>query len=165
MPLLVGEKRVILARLVTTVLGTGFCPIAPGTFASLLALPVAWAVLQTPGWAGPLLLSLIALLGFSVGIWATGRYAADAGRDDPVEAVIDEFSGQCLALIPAAPNAVWQFAAGFALFRAFDILKPWPIDWAQREFRAGWGIMMDDAIAAVYSAAALALAIHVSSAG
>jgi phosphatidylglycerophosphatase A len=150
------EPRLALARAIATVFGAGHVPAAPGTVGSLIAVPIAWVVLQLPGLAGPLLLLVLATAAFASGVWATGLYAAAAGRSDPSEAIIDEVAGQFLVLIIAAPDTVWHFAAGFVLFRFFDIVKPWPVSWAQRRLRGGWAIMLDDILAALCALIVLA---------
>ena len=141
------------AALLATWFGVGLIPIAPGTFGSLAALPFAWAMLEFGGlW---LLLSATAAV-FAVGCWASGHYAAATADSDPGAVVIDEVAGQWLALALAAPDLA-QFALAFALFRIFDILKPWPVGWAERRFSGGLGIMIDDVAAGVYALAAFAL--------
>jgi phosphatidylglycerophosphatase A len=93
---------------------------------------------------------------FLAGWWATGRYIRDDG-DDPKEVVIDEVAGQLLCLSVVAPGWL-AYAAGFALFRLFDIVKPWPVGWCDRTVKGALGVMLDDVLAAVYAAAVLLLA-------
>ena len=64
--------------------------------------------------------------------------------------VIDEIVGQWLVLLAVTPD-VFHYALGFALFRAADILKPWPASWADREVKGGLGVMLDDVFAAIYA--------------
>ena len=138
--------------LLATWFGSGLIPKAPGTMGSLAALPFAWALLA---FCGPWELAVASVAVFAVGIWASGRYADALGRSDPGEVVIDEVAGQWIALIPAPllADKLWlAFAAGFVLFRLFDIIKPWPISWAERRFSGAWGIMIDDVIAGVFAA-------------
>lgn len=73
---------------------------------------------------------------------------------DPGEIVIDEVAGQWLALL-SAPLTPLAYALVFLLFRIFDICKPWPVRWADRQVPGGLGIMLDDLLAAVYAALAL----------
>ena len=135
-----------LAKLLATWFGSGLLPGAPGTWGSLAALPFAALFVWLGGaWA----LSAATVAAFVVGVWASGRHAADAGREDPGSAVIDEVAGQWLALIPAALD--WRlFVVAFVAFRAADILKPWPARAAER-LRGGVGIMADDIVAGVYA--------------
>ncbi len=138
------------ATLVATLGGVGFMPFAPGTFGSLAALPFAWLAMRAGG--APALVAGAAIL-FVVGWWAAARVARDAG-DDPGFVVVDEAAGQFLTLA-AAPLDPWFWAAGFALFRLFDVAKPWPVGWADARIRGGFGIMFDDVLAALYAAGAL----------
>ena len=131
--------------------GAGLLPWAPGTWGSLAALPFAWAIERQAGQAG---LAVAAAAVFALGCWAAGRYERRAGRRDPGAIVIDEVAGQWLTLA-AVPASVWSYAAGFALFRAADILKPWPARLAERRLPGGLAVMADDAAAAAYAGAAL----------
>ena len=136
------------AVLVATLGGIGRLPLAPGTWGSLAALPVAWAIVELGG-----VIALAACIAglFPLGIWACNRYAAMTGIDDPGACVVDEVVGQWVVLLvlPLDPAA---YAAGFALFRLFDILKPWPVGWADRRLRGGFGVMFDDVLAGLQGA-------------
>ena len=131
--------------------GTGLLPWAPGSWASLSALPFAWLLVAA---GGPWLLAAAALAVFLVGIWAAERYMAAVGIHDPTAVVIDEVPGQwlTLCLVPLDPLA---YAAGFFLFRVFDVLKPWPVSWLDRRVGGGFGVMIDDVAAALYAGGAL----------
>lgn len=136
------------ASLLATWFGSGLLPRAPGTWGSLAALPCAAAIV----WAGgPWALLLAALLLFLPGVWAASRYAAQSGLEDPQEVVVDEVVGQWLALVPVALDLP-MYAVAFLAFRIFDIVKPWPANWADRRLPGGWGIMSDDLVAGVYAA-------------
>lgn len=137
---------------IATLFGIGRFPLAPGTLASLIAVPVAWAMLQLPLPYGRALLFLAALVTLALGVWATSHYVAACGRADPSEAVIDEVAGQWFTLVLAGAEQPTHFIAGFLLFRLFDIAKPWPANWAERHLHGGWGIMFDDVVAAIYAA-------------
>ena len=141
------------ARLATC-FGIGWSPIAPGTAASLAALPFAW-LLVLPGWRS---LLAGALLATALGIWACGVYARKARVGDPAECVLDEVAGQWFALMPVAVEmrgADWRpFVLGFIFFRLFDIWKPWPVS-AVEKLPGGFGIMMDDVLAGLIAAALL----------
>jgi phosphatidylglycerophosphatase A len=86
---------------------------------------------------------------FAIGVPAATRVEGESGRPDPGHVVIDEVSGQWIALIHSRVN-LSHLLAGFLFFRLFDIVKPWP---ARRleGFPAGWGIMLDDVAAGVYA--------------
>ena len=117
---------------------------APGTCASLAALPLAWAFRAEWGAAG--LAAAVALV-FVIGCWASGRVATASGVRDPGSVVVDEIAGQWLSLVPA-PLDPLVYALAFLLFRLFDICKPWPVGWADRHVAGGFGIMLDDLLAA-----------------
>jgi phosphatidylglycerophosphatase A len=134
--------------------GAGLIPKAPGTWGSLAALPFAWVFLHFGNiwW-----LAGAALVVFLVGWWASHVYVTSTGQADPGAVVIDEVAGQWLALLPASPAVWWHWVLGFALFRFFDILKPWPVGWADRRLKGGFGVMIDDVIAGVLAGVLLYL--------
>ena len=137
--------------LLATWFGTGLLPWAPGTWGSLAALPFAALIEWRFGQEG---LAVAAAMVFAVGCWAAARYERRSGRRDPGAIVIDEVAGQWLTLA-AVPASGWSYAAGFLLFRAADILKPWPARWAERRLPGGLAVMADDAVAAAYAGLAL----------
>ncbi len=150
------------ARLIATWFGVGLAPLAPGTAASLVALPIAWGLITVSGSLG---LALATALVFGLGVWAAGTTSAALGDGDPRSVVVDEVAGQWLAILPAAalPTPVlWHYALAFVLFRAADIGKPWPAGWIDRNLGGGMGIMLDDVAAGGYAALGLGLAIWVS---
>ena len=139
------------ASLIATVFGTGLVPVASGTAGSAVAVPAAALIY----WAsGPLSLFLATIVVFAVGWWASAVYVERTGTSDPGAIVIDEVAGQWLVLA-VAPLNVWYFLLGFALFRVFDIVKPWPVSWADRKIKGGLGVMLDDILAGVYGGAIL----------
>jgi phosphatidylglycerophosphatase A len=135
------------AMLVATLCGVGLAPKAPGTAGSLVTVPVAWLIARESGSGG---LIVAACVVFAIGWWAAAIVARAQGPD-PQIVVVDEAAGQLLALA-AAPLDPWFYAAGFVLFRAFDIAKPFPAGWADRRVPGGFGVMIDDIFAAVYAA-------------
>ena len=130
------------AAAISTLFGLGRVSKAPGTVASLAALP--FAALISLG-LGPFFLLFAGLAVFALGSWSCGVYARETGNGDPSECVIDEVSGQWIACA-FAPFSLVSFILAFALFRLFDIWKPWPISWGEK-FPGGFGIMADDVIA------------------
>lgn len=139
------------AALIATVGGIGHLPKAPGSWASLAALPLAWLLDGLAGRSGILITGIVIAL---AGIWA-GRIYVDRHRaEDPGEVVVDEVTGQLLVLA-ALPLSLVTTIVGFALFRLFDIWKPWPVSWADRKVKGGLGVMLDDLLAAAYAALAL----------
>ena len=134
--------------------GSGLSPFAPGTAGSLAALLPWLALRELPR---PWFVAVL-VLAFALGVWAGGWAVRTLKIADPSVVVWDEFVGQWIALAPLAwwPRG-WPWAiCGFALFRVFDILKPWPVSWADRKVPGGLGVMLDDVIAGVYAALALA---------
>jgi phosphatidylglycerophosphatase A len=136
--------------ILATFFGLGFAPAMPGTVASAAAAVLYALVLHDL--SRPLYVLLVFAL-FFLGTAVSSRYAAELRRPDPGRIVIDEVCGQLLALafLPSAWPAV---AMSFALFRFFDIIKPWPIRKLER-IPGGWGIMADD-VGAGLAAALLA---------
>ncbi len=139
------------AFLLSTWFGAGLLPKIPGTWGSAAALPFAWAIAY---YGGPAALLAASLIAFGVGIWAAGVYSRRSGIKDAGPIVIDEVAGQWLTLAPFAFDPLTWFA-GFILFRAADIVKPWPASWADREVKGGLGVMLDDMFAGVYAGIAL----------
>jgi phosphatidylglycerophosphatase A len=133
--------------LIATGCGTGLLPWAPGTWGSLAALPCAWAIVAV---AGPAALAAAAILAFALGCWAAAVVARASGSKDPGFIIIDEVAAQWLVLV-AAPLDWRAYLAGFLLFRAFDITKPWPARAIERRITGGLGIMLDDVAAALYA--------------
>jgi phosphatidylglycerophosphatase A len=93
---------------------------------------------------------------FAVGCWAAGVVVVARGVKDAGSIVIDEVAAQWVVLA-AAPVEPAAYILGFLLFRVADILKPWPASWADRRVSGGFGVMLDDIIAALYAAALLSV--------
>jgi phosphatidylglycerophosphatase A len=132
--------------LIATGFGIGLLPVAPGTWASLAALPCGWLIRVAFGVPG---LLAVAGIAFVIGWWAAERVARASGIGDPGAVIIDEIAAQLLIL--AATPLDWRFyLAAFLLFRLFDIWKPFPVNWLDRAVKGGFGIMLDDVAAAIY---------------
>lgn len=164
--------------------GVGYAPIAPGTMGSLVGvgiyilltrwtLQVSYATLKGSNFLlawydfGPGLLVICVLLLVVValsliGIWAASRAERLFGRKDPGEVVIDEVVGQLVtfAFVPplflGGPGYPFKIVIGFILFRAFDIVKPYPIRQLEK-LPSGLGIVVDDIAAGLYAGIALAI--------
>lgn len=138
------------AGLIATWFGIGLLPGAPGTWASLAALPFAYGLLIAGGlWA----LTVASILVFLAGLWASSRAIKALGAHDPRQVVVDEVTGQWLALIPAGLDIrFWPVA--FIAFRLADIVKPWPVSVAEKRLKGATGIMSDDIVAGVYGSIA-----------
>ena len=138
------------ASFLASMAGIGRLRPAPGTWGSALVLPLAWS--------SPALCLAAAILFSALGVWAISRLPE--ARDDPSWVVIDEGAGQSLALAalpgfwtPGWTAPIWVVGA-FVLFRFFDIVKPWPVSWADRRAGAVW-VMVDDLVAGALAAACL----------
>jgi phosphatidylglycerophosphatase A len=134
--------------------GSGLFKKAPGTMGTLAALPVYWLFSQF-GFAYYSILAGIAII---AGIWICDRAANKLGEPDFGGIVWDEVAGFLVAMwwVPLS----WETAlVGFALFRLFDIVKPWPIRWADRRVSGGFGIMLDDILAGMLAAGLMLIAL------
>ncbi|HUZ45035.1 MAG TPA: phosphatidylglycerophosphatase A [Terriglobia bacterium] len=158
----VAEKRRSPAVWIGTVAGTGYFPYAPGTVGSAVGIGLVAAFGAIPvaqAWRA-VLLGLGAGAIFAVGVWSAGGCEKFFGRTDPGQVVIDEVVGQAVAFL-LVPHASWKLLlAGFALFRLFDITKPFPASRAER-LPAGWGIMVDDVVAGIYAMIVMAWLSHI----
>ncbi len=142
--------------LLATGLGSGLAPVAPGTVGSLLALPIWWWCFADLPFVQQLLwIGAIA----AASIWVVNRACRAAGVGDASAFVLDEFVGQWVALL-AAPKSLLVVGIGFALFRAFDIGKPWPVSWADRRLKGGLGVVADDLLAGLLAAVVLQLSVR-----
>jgi phosphatidylglycerophosphatase A len=134
--------------------GVGRIPRAPGTFGTLLAVPLYLAIVPL-GWVG--YAAVLAVL-FAAGVWLCGVAGQALRAGDHPSIVWDEIVG-FLATMLAAPAGGWWVVAGFALFRLFDIWKPFPIRQIERRVGGGLGVMLDDLLAAVYAWVVLKLVV------
>ena len=133
-----------LNQLIATFFGIGKIPGAPGTWASLVAAPCFYPLVEKP----------LVLIGFLIviyflGVYTSGQMEKELGETDPSSAVIDEVLGMGVAMV-AIPHQ-WPFAVmALILFRLFDIWKPYPIHHLEK-LPGGWGIMTEDLLAGVYA--------------
>ncbi len=133
-------------------LGTGLSPVAPGTAGSLVGLALAWGTADLP-----LILRLVVAVALIVsGVWICGESARRIGVHDHPGIVWDEIAGIYAALL-VVPPPLWAWAFGFGLFRLFDVWKPWPIRDLDHRLKGGLGIMLDDLVAALYTALILGI--------
>jgi phosphatidylglycerophosphatase A len=132
--------------------GAGVMPKAPGTWGTLVAVPI-YALLQ--GLSLPLYLAVVVVLAL-LGIWLCGVAARDLGVHDHPGIVWDEIVGYLITMIAAPAGWAW-WLAGFVLFRLFDIFKPWPIRVVDKGVQGGLGIMLDDILAGIMALVCLQL--------
>ena len=127
--------------------GSGLLKPAPGTWGTLAAVPLylIFVHLNPIGALGEL---AMAILLFGVGVYLCGKAASDVGVHDHPAIVWDEIAGFFITMI-AVPPGWFYLLLGFALFRLFDILKPWPIKAIDRSVHGGLGIMLDDVLAGI----------------
>lgn len=159
----VNKKRMTVAfafgrvsHVIACFFGSGLLRPGPGTWGTLAGW-VVWVLLTpriTPliGW------SLVALT-FVIGAWASQQTSDDLGVPDHGSVVIDEVFAIWAVLLTVPATLEWQIAS-FVAFRVFDIVKLPPASWCDRHLKNGWGIMIDDALAALYAVVVLALAQH-----
>lgn len=141
-----------LVLLIATAGGVGYSPVASGTFGTVVALPlVVWlAGLWTQSAAG---YAVAVALVIAIAIWSAGAADDALGEHDSGKIVIDEVAGMVVAgmFLPAGWKAL---ALGFALFRLFDIVKPFPAGYFDRDVGGGFGVVADDLVAGVYAGVA-----------
>jgi phosphatidylglycerophosphatase A len=154
----VGEEKVPpawadrVAMAVATGFGSGYVPVAPGTAGTAVAIPLWLAVSRFEPWV-----QVVTTAAYSaLAVWAAGRAAARFGHHDDQHIVSDEIAGYLgtMLLVPSSWTAV---AAGFVLFRLFDVVKPWPASFFDRRVENAWGNVFDDLAAALYARACMAL--------
>jgi phosphatidylglycerophosphatase A len=135
--------------------GSGLAKKAPGTLGTAAAIPMYYAFAQTDKW----LYSLLTLGVTIVGVWICDVAARKLDEHDFGGIVWDEIAGYLITLwfVPFC----WQtLVAGFILFRLFDIVKPWPIKWADQKVHGGLGIMLDDVLAGFFAGGLLFLSVE-----
>ncbi len=135
--------------------GSGLSPWAPGTLGTLAAVPFYLLVMHWPLWAYGSLL----VVGSIAGVWICQSATQAIGVEDHGGIVWDEFMGFGITML-AAPSGWGWILTGFLLFRLFDILKPWPIRWFDRQVSGGLGIMLDDIVAGIFAWFCLQLLAH-----
>jgi phosphatidylglycerophosphatase A len=135
--------------------GSGLAPKAPGTFGTLAAVPL-FLLLSYLSFSEYLFVVIFASI---VGIYFCGKTAEDLKVHDHPGIVWDEFAGFWITMI-AVPVSWWSVLLGFALFRLFDIWKPWPIKWVDQHVDGGVGIMLDDVLAGLLALGVMHLLIN-----
>ena len=124
--------------------GSGLMPVAPGTWGTLAALPVYLLMSTLP----PVLYLSVTLVLFALGVWVSAVVTRDLGLEDYSGIVWDEVVGYLFTML-CVPVGVWWMLAGFLLFRLFDIWKPFPIRLVDKHVKGGFGVMLDDVLAAI----------------
>ncbi|OGT51876.1 MAG: phosphatidylglycerophosphatase [Gammaproteobacteria bacterium RIFCSPHIGHO2_12_FULL_42_13] len=130
--------------------GVGAIPFLPGTFGTLLGIPIILLLTHF----STITYGIICTLLFFLGILLTGKTNHDFKTEDHPAVVFDEVATFPVVLLGLPVN--WQYLLmGFVLFRIFDILKPWPISWVDENIHDGFGVMLDDLLAALATLAVL----------
>lgn len=141
-----------LAFFISTLCYTGYFPKAPGTFGSLVSLPVIFVINYNFGFLG---LFFITLIVFIISIFAVKKVLSYT-EHDPSFIVIDEFIGQSMTFLLVADSLkhntkVYPYIIGFILFRIFDITKPFPVSYADKKMKNALGVVLDDIFAGIYA--------------
>jgi len=134
-------------------LGSGMARFAPGTFGTLVGIPLYWFMQPL----SILYYTLLTVLLFIVGIGLCEYATQKLGVHDHPGIVWDEIVGYLVTMFMAPAGITW-IISGFVLFRLFDIWKPWPIGWLDKKVSGGFGIMIDDVLAGIFAAGLLQLA-------
>lgn len=130
--------------------GSGLSPVMPGTCGTLVAVPFYLILRQLPLW----LYGSIIVLGIVLGVYLCGKACEDFGVHDYPGVNWDEIPAFWLTMFMVPHDWYW-IMIGFVLFRFFDIVKPWPINWLDKNLAGGIGIMLDDVVAAIFAWACL----------
>jgi len=144
-----------LAKLIATVFFLGYIPLAPGTIGTLVGILVYLSIKNF----NPLFYILFTLLFFIVSTWAAHQTERLLGETDPSQIIIDE-TASFLVTMFLIPCSIKIICAGFLLNRFFDITKIYPANLADKKVKGGWGIMLDDLVAGIYSCLVLHLLIY-----
>ncbi len=125
--------------------GSGFIPLAPGTWGSAVGVALVWKF-----WGNSVLVQFlwVLLLG-ALGVWASGVTCQYFKKQDCQYIVIDEIVGLMITMI-GIPITGYELVIGFLLFRLFDVVKPVPVNWVDKKLKNGLGVMLDDVVAGVY---------------
>ncbi len=145
-----------LALAISTFGGIGFLPLAPGTIGSAVALPVCWLIADLPVWIE--IVGLLVL--FFIGVRLSSIVENGSGQVDPGYIVLDEVLGMWISVF-TLPKHFLLFFAAFVSFRILDIAKPIPVSHLQK-LPGGWGVMLDDVMAGIYSASVIHLVLLIS---
>ncbi|HWT71162.1 MAG TPA: phosphatidylglycerophosphatase A [Oxalicibacterium sp.] len=146
------------AHLIAQGFGSGLSRIVPGTLGTLFGwlcfnvLTARWPMLFTPqNWC------LVIVAGFGIGIWACEKTGRDLGVADHGSMVWDEVIAIWIVMLFVTPSSLATQFGAFLCFRFFDMVKPAPIAYFDRRFKGGFGVMLDDIVAAFFTLLAIAI--------
>ena len=134
-----------LAKIISTFFYVGLIPVGPGTFGTLAAIPLFYALSFAPIYIY-LAITVAVIL---ISVWASTIAEEIFQKTDPGQVVADEVSGFLVTMI-LVPPTISNIFLGFLLFRLFDIAKPYPVRKFEK-LHGGWGIVIDDVAAGVYA--------------
>ncbi len=142
-----------IAFFISTLGYCGYFPKAPGTFGSLVSIPIIFIICYYFGFIG---LFLTIIISFPVALLAVNKVLLYT-KHDPSFVVIDEFIGQSVTFLLIADklkyfNGIIFYILGFILFRIFDITKPFPVSYADKKINNAFGVILDDIFAGLYAA-------------
>lgn len=155
-----------ISTIIASLGGVGFIPFAPGTWGSAVAVVLAlpffmpfFIEAQSVGflWGAT-------ALAYLLGLFVCKDWLVDSADDDPSAIIIDELVGQWLTLAIIAsfmPITYLEFLAAFILFRFFDIVKPFPIGWVDKNIKGAQGVMLDDVLAGIMAGALYLIILHI----
>ena len=132
--------------LLATGFGVGYSPVAPGTLGTLIAILIYYFLSEIP----PPLYEITLIPFFFLSVWISENAKIFFGKKDDQKIVIDEILGFLITML-WVPKTIRFIIIGFFLFRFFDILKPFPIRRLEKRFKGGFGVVLDDVAAGVYS--------------
>jgi phosphatidylglycerophosphatase A len=141
--------------ILATGFGIGKIPVAPGTFGSILGLPLG---LVLAGLRLPLAITVAGVF-VLIAVWIAHDAEKIFKQSDPGSIVIDEIAGMAVTLI-GLPINLTIMLTGFVVFRILDIVKPFPIRYLDQRLKGGWGVVMDDVAAGIIANLALRIGIH-----
>jgi len=147
-----ANLSLFIAKWISLGFGSGKLPKAPGTFGTILAIPIFLLMADL----SLLIYIFVTFILLVIGIWASQKYSDYLGVHDHGSIVWDEVVGYLITMTATPPQWYWVIL-GFGLFRLFDIWKPWPINLLDAKMQGGLGIMMDDVLAGIYGAIVLLL--------
>ena len=155
-----------ISYIISTLFGAGYFPKAPGTFGSFVGLPIIFVICYYFGFIG-LLLTIV--ISFIIAMPAVKKVLTYT-EHDPSFIVVDEFIGQSVTFLFVADflksnislSAFVCYALGFALFRLFDVTKPYPVSYADQKITNAFGVILDDIFAGIYAAVILKIILYFS---
>jgi phosphatidylglycerophosphatase A len=147
-----------IALMLSTLFYSGFFPKAPGTFGSFVSLFIIATIIYYFGFIGLSLLIIISFILAMFSVTETLKYT----KHDPSFIVIDELIGQAVTFMFVSnflknSNSLIIYLFGFIFFRLFDVLKPFPVSYADQKIRNAFGVILDDILAGIYASICLLL--------